>query len=231
MRQGLLRHLVSRCAVCHAWPAHAICERCVVRFAQPKPRCPGCALPLYGSGRYCGACLRTPPPVDLALCAVAYDYPWSELLRQFKFQEGTGWASHFAMLMRNAPWMEDALEQAELVLPMPLSEERLRWRGFNQSVLLARALTHRLAPGLVHENLLLKVRDTPAQSSLPRDERLLNLRHAFAFEPLQPERVRGRRVVLVDDVMTSGASLHACAEVLRERGAKHITALVFARTE
>jgi predicted amidophosphoribosyltransferase len=74
------------------------------------------------------------------------------------------------------------------------------------------------------------VRDTPAQSGLSRTERLLNLRGAFAVEPLRAEAVRGRRIVLVDDVMTSGASLCAAAQVLRGAGAAHITALVLART-
>lgn len=228
VRQGLLRHLVGRCAVCHAWPAQAVCERCISRFGQPTERCTGCALPLAGGGtRYCGACLRDPPPLDQALCAVPYAYPWSGLLRRFKFQEDTGQAGVFASLLRNAPWVEASLEQAGLVLPLPLSAERLRWRGFNQSLLLARAL----APSLVNPHLLLKVRDTPAQSSLPRAQRLHSLRHAFALDPLQAALVRERRVVLVDDVMTSGATLHACARLLREHGARHITGLVFARTE
>ncbi len=221
------RHLPSQCAVCHAWPTQPVCEACVGQFAQPVTRCTTCALPLPSAQRQCGACVRHPPPLDQALAAVAYAYPWSNLVADFKFQQHTGWARSFATLMRSAPWVEPALEGAELLLPMPLSRERLQVRGFNQAVLLA----HALEPQKTRINLLLRVLDTPPQSSLPRKERLLSVQDAFAVDPLQARQLQGRRVVLVDDVMTSGASLHAAAKVLRHAGASHITALVFARTE
>ncbi len=225
--QGITRHLPSQCAICHRWPTQPVCEACVAQFGQPLPRCPTCALPILPQMRQCGACITHPPPLDRCLAAVAYAYPWSALVVDFKFQEHTGWAASFATLMRSAPWVEPALDAAELLLPMPLSTARLRTRGFNQALLLARALE----PAKVATDLLLRVVDTPPQSSLPRKERLGNVQHAFAIAPLQIRRIQGRRVVLVDDVMTSGASLHAAARVLRQAGAAHITALVFARTE
>ncbi len=131
------------------------------------------------------------------------------------------------MLMRSAPWAEPALERADLVLPMPLSPVRLRERGFNQAFELAR----RLAPGKTDAGLLIRTRDTPAQSGLTRAERLRNLQGAFAIEPLRASQVRGRRIVLVDDVMTSGASLFSAAQALRTGGAAHVSAIVLARTE
>jgi ComF family protein len=161
------------------------------------------------------------------LAAVAYGFPWSSLMTQFKFQERTGWAGSFAMLMRSAPWVEPALESAHCLLPMPLSPGRLRERGFNQSLLLARALE----PGKVRADILLRVKETPPQSSLPRKERLQGVQGAYALEPHHRAEVQGKRMVLIDDVMTTGASLHAAATALRQAGAAHITALVFARTE
>ena len=119
------------------------------------------------------------------------------------------------------------MDAADVLLPMPLSKERLRERGYNQAHVLAYALD---APKVVHD-VLLRVRDTPPQRTLPRSERLLTVQDAFAMEPLQIHRVRGKRVVLLDDVMTSGASLHAAARVLRGAGVAHTTALVLARTE
>lgn len=110
---------------------------------------------------------------------------------------------------------------------MPLAPARLRERGFNQ----AHELARRLAPHTTDPTLLLRTRETPAQSGLARAERQSNLRGAFALEPLKSTVVRNRRVVLVDDVMTTGASLFAAAQVLRSGGASHITAVVFARTE
>jgi len=132
-----------------------------------------------------------------------------------------------AVLMRSTPWVDPALDAADWVLPMPLSPERLRQRGFNQAFLIAREL----APQLVNNTLLLRIQDTPAQSSLPRRERLANVEHAFAIEPLQRHRLNGKRIVLVDDVMTSGASINAAALTLKQAGAQHVTALVFARTD
>lgn len=219
--------LPSQCAVCHAWPSQPVCEACVAQFAQPVSRCTTCALPLPSGMRQCGACTVEPPPLDRALAAVPYAYPWSRLVVDFKFKQHTGWASSLATLMRSAPWVEPALDASDLLIPMPLSRERLALRGFNQALVLARALE----PSKVVADVLLRIQDTPPQRTLPRKERLHSVRHAFAVDPLYASRLKGQRVVLLDDVMTSGASLHAAARVVRQAGAAHITALVFARTE
>ncbi len=168
-----------------------------------------------------------PPPLDACLAALPYAYPWSTLVADFKFQQHPGWARSFAALLRAAPWVEPALEATDLLIPMPLSKERLRERGYNQAHVLACALD---AAKVAH-GVLLRVRDTPPQRTLPRSERLRAVQDAFAIDPLQIHRVKGKRVVLLDDVMTSGASLHAAARVLRGAGAAHTTALVLARTE
>ncbi len=225
--QGLSARWPSQCAVCHAWPAQAVCEACVTRFAQPVARCRTCALPVTGGVMQCGACLRTPPPLDTCLSAVSYDFPWAGLITHYKFGHAPGWSAALALLMRSAPWVEPALEQADVVLPMPLSVQRLRERGFNQSLELAR----QLAPAKVRHDVLLRIRHTPPQSALPRAERLRNVQAAFAVEPMLAHLVRQRRVVLVDDVMTSGASLYAAAQALRQAGAAHITGVVLARTD
>ena len=227
MLKGFSRRLPSQCAVCHAWPSHNICESCVATFAQPVSRCSTCALPVVPGVSQCGACVVSPPPLDTCLAALPYAYPWSTLVADFKFHQHPGWATSFASLMRAAPWVEPALEAADLVLPMPLSKERLRERGYNQAHVLACALD---ATKVVH-GVLLRVRDTPAQRTLPRNERLRAVQYAFAVDPLQINHLQHKRVVLLDDVMTTGASLHAAAKVVRQAGAVHITALVLARTE
>lgn len=219
--------LPSQCAICRAWPAQPVCEACVVRFAQPRPRCRTCALPVPAGVERCGACIKTTPPLDLCLTAVTYEYPWSGLVARYKFGASPGWAASLALLMRSTPWAEPALEDADWVLPMPLSRERLRQRGFNQALELAR----RLAPGKTRPDLLQRLRDTTAQSALPREARLRNVRGAFGVAPGREKELAGRRVLLVDDVMTSGASLYTAAQALRAAGASHVTALVLARTE
>jgi ComF family protein len=224
--RALVQRLPSQCAVCHAWPSAPVCEACVALFAQPLPRCPRCALSTPGGG-VCHACRQSPGPWDAALATVSYGYPWANVVQDFKFHENPAWARSLALLMRSAPWVEPAIDAADCVLPMPLSRERMQGRGYNQAWLLAKAL----APHKAQAHWLLRLRDTPAQSGLPRRERLSNVAQAFAIDPLCQPQLQDKNVVLVDDVMTSGASLRAAAAPLRQAGVRHITALVFARAE
>lgn len=224
---SLLASLPSQCVVCRAWPARPVCEACVARFAQPGPRCRTCAASLQPGVAQCADCRLHPPPLDACLAACAYVWPWAECIAEFKFRGDPGRAAPLATLLRSAPWVEPALEQADIVLPMPLAPARLRQRGFNQ----AHELARRLEPRKTDAALLLRNRETPAQSGLDRRERLRNLSGAFTLAPRRAESVRDRRVVLVDDVMTSGASLYEAARTLRSAGAAHITAIVLARTD
>ncbi|HPU20115.1 MAG TPA: ComF family protein [Alicycliphilus sp.] len=218
--------LPSQCAVCHAWPAQRLCAACCARFAPRLARCATCACVVHGGVAQCGQCLLHPPPLDACLAAVDYGYPWSQLLAQFKFQDDPGWATALAALMRQTPGAQELLEQADWVLPVPLAPGRLRHRGYNQALLLAR----RLAGAHVRPDLLLRTREAEAQAQLTRAQRLRNLRGAFVLEPLRAQQLAGRRVLLVDDVMTTGATLHAAAAPLREAGVAHVGALVLART-
>ena len=152
--EGFAAAMPGQCAVCRAWPAEPVCEACVARFAQPQTRCRRCALPVAAGVTECGRCLQSPPPLDACHAALAYEYPWSALIAQYKFGGQAGWARSFATLMRSAPWVEPALDQCDWVLPMPLSGQRLTERGFNQALLLARAL----APHKTEAGLLLRMR-------------------------------------------------------------------------
>ena len=225
----------SQCAVCHSWPTQPVCDACVATFAQPQTRCVTCALPVAGGVARCGRCITSPPPLDACIAAVPYAYPWSGLITNFKFKNNPGWASSFATLIGSTPWAEPALDSADLILAMPLSAQRLQTRGFNQALLLARALALRVDrpdnSNRVQANLLLRIKDTPPQSSLDRAQRLSSVQGAFAVAPLMADRLKAKRVVLVDDVMTSGASLYSAAKVLRAAGVAHITAMVIARTD
>jgi ComF family protein len=158
--------------------------------------------------------------------AMSYTWPWVSLIAQFKFQSQPGWARHFALLMHSTPFVADAIEQAHVLIPIPLSFKRLSERGFNQSLVLSQQLSREKT----HASSLLRMRNTLAQSSLPRNERLTNLKGAFAVAPFMAAKLRGQRILLIDDVMTSGATLNAAAQVLKQAGAAHVSALVFART-
>ncbi|AVP57029.1 phosphoribosyltransferase family protein [Pulveribacter suum] len=217
----------SQCALCHAWPAQRLCAACQSQFTPPVARCGSCASPVAPGIARCGACLREPPPLDGCVAAVEYGYPWAGVVAQFKFQADPGWAAALAPVMQAASGASALLQHAELVLPVPLSPARLRERGYNQALLLARALG---AGVRLRHDLLLRLHDTPAQSGLARPARLRNLRGTFALQPLAAGAVQGRRVLLVDDVMTTGATLHTAALALRAAGAVQVDALVLART-
>lgn len=203
----------------------SLCESCITAFAQPVPRCPTCALHLLRLP--CVNCQHTPSPLHQCLAAVSYDFPWSQCIAHFKFQADPGLAKALAELMRHAPWVEPALEAATLVVPMPLSPARLHERGFNQALELAR----HLAPLKTHAHTLLRRGESAHQVGASRHERLEHVRDTFWVAPERVSAVRGQRVVLVDDVMTTGASMYEAAQALRVAGAGRITGLVLARTE
>ncbi|MES2511924.1 MAG: ComF family protein [Pseudomonadota bacterium] len=169
------------------------------------------------------------------LVTTSYAYPWSDLITRYKFGDQPGWAGFFAsLLMGQAPVRQALAELApgDLIIPMPLSAERLQSRGFNQARELARVLaTQSASPGRLHAQLLLRTRDTRPQTELKREARLANVKGAFQLDPLQAQLVSGRQVVLVDDVVTSGASIFTAARVLREAGARRITGVAIAKTD
>lgn len=171
--------------------------------------------------------MTSSPPLDACLAAVSYAFPWSDLITHYKFNNQPGWATSFALLLRSTPWVEPALERADVLVPMPLSRQRLLERGFNQALELAR----HLAPEKTDPHLLLRIKDTAAQSTLKRADRLRNVAGAFCVDPHRVNAVRDKQIVLLDDVMTSGASLFAAAQALREAGAASVTGMVLARTE
>jgi ComF family protein len=216
----------SQCLICRAWPAATLCSRCVARFAVPVPRCQSCALPVPAGVTCCGACLRAPRQLDRCLVAADYRWPWTRCIAQFKFGQDPGLAAPLAALLAAAPDVAQALTMIDDVLPVPLSAQRLAERGYNPAQLLARHLAARR----VRDGLLLRIRHDPPQRGLPRAERLKNVRGAFAVDPRRAAALRGRRVALVDDVMTTGASLREAALALRAAGVSHITAIAFART-
>lgn len=220
----------SQCLICRQWPARTLCAACVGRFAPATPRCRRCALAVAPGVSVCGACLRAPPPMALCLAALPYDWPWTFCIGRWKFHGDVGLTRPLAQLMANSPDMADSLARADAVLPMPVTPERLAERGHNPALLLARRLSRQFAPGKLHTDLLLRTRHTPPQRTLPRSQRLKNVRGAFQVDPLQARQLTGRQVALVDDVMTTGASVREAAAAILAAGATRVEVLVLART-
>ncbi len=246
--------LPSQCAVCRSWGSSRVCGPCSQRFASPVLRCTGCAARQVAAlpaalvdpavsaiaAVRCGACTITPLELDACYAAVDYAYPWDGIIAQLKFAAGQpALAALLADVMVQQPEIVRALAMADVVVPIPLSAQRLQERGFNQAQVLALAIprargwqVHSARPGLlVDGSLLLRLGgDKAPQVGLPRAQRIANVRGAFAVEPLRAQQLQGLRVALVDDVSTTGATLAAAAQALRLAGAAQVVGVVFAKT-
>ena len=228
--------LPSQCHVCGIWPAkpwgQAVCGDCLSALVPKTSRCSTCALALGTGLTRCSECVLRPPVLARCVAAVEYAYPWDHLVARFKFHGDTAWAQLFASLMADAPGGLDLLNRCDAVVPLPLTPQRLGERGYNQAWLLVQALCRR-SPTLrdkPRSNWLVKLRDTPPQHELNRTDRLTNLRTVFAVPPQALQAVTGQRVLLIDDIMTTGATLQAAAQALTMAGVSEVIALVFART-
>jgi ComF family protein len=173
--------------------------------------------------------MKAPPPWQHALAAVDYLHPWDGLLTRFKFHAALDLAPALVQRLADMHQRAAASPHPGLLLPMPLSTERLRERGHNQAWELARRLAARLNCA-ADAQLLLRLRDTPHQTRLAPSERAANVRGAFAAEPRRLAELRGRDITLIDDVMTTGASAAEATRALLQAGATRVQVWVVART-
>jgi len=226
---GLL--LPCNCVLCGASGGELLCAGCHGQFfGAARPRCPVCANPLPPSGSApvpCGRCQSERPAYDATIAAADYAVPVDRLVLQLKFARQLALARLFAALLADAVQRAGGHARPALLCPVPLGLQRLSERGFNQALEIARPLGRQLGIA-VAPRLMLRVRETAAQSSMPHGARRANLAHAFAI----PERalVEGRHIALVDDVMSSGQTLQELAATLKRHGAARVTNYVFART-
>lgn len=184
------------------------------------PRCPICALPTP-AGEICGHCLKQPPLFTRTIAVFSYRFPADRLIQAMKYREQMALAQIFSeKLMQRI----DKARLPDYVIPMPLHPAKLRMRGFNQALLLAKPLAGALHIPLL-TNSCRRLRDTPSQTSLPLKERSRNVRGAFGCDMA----LSGKHIALVDDVLTSGASMNALADAVRKRGAAEVSAWVIAR--
>ena len=227
---GLL--LPRRCIACGT-PVEsdgALCAACwpSVRFLGP-PHCAACGYPFEydaGVGTLCGACMARRPAFDRARAVFAYDDASRGPVLSFKHADRTEAAPAFARLMATAA--ADLLPEAGLLVPVPLHRRRLIARRYNQSALLAQALErHAGVPAL--PDLLVRTRHTPSQGGLSAAGRERNVRGAFAVRRDRADSVRDAHVLLIDDVLTTGATVEACARVLKRAGARAVDVVTVAR--
>lgn len=200
----------------------SLCVPCRTALPRlPAARCPICASPSPASA-ICGACLADPPFFQRTVAAVAYGFPVDALIQACKYAGNLAAAQALGELLAEAISKEPA---PDAIVPMPLHPARLRERGFNQALEIARPLAATTGVPLV-TGACARIKDTPPQVSLPRRERERNMRGAF----FTLRRLDGMRIALVDDVMTTGNSLSETARVLRKAGAAQVHAWTVART-
>ena len=220
--------LPTQCAVCLGWGLARICADCLQRHGSRQPRCNLCAIGVPDGTAVCGACLHSPPLFTRSIAAVDYAYPWAELVAAFKFRAAQDLAPALAALLADAVQGDDP-PMPRLLLPVPLSAERLRDRGMNQAWELARRVGSRLRIP-ARADLLRRLVDTPHLADLPREQRSARIRGTFGIAPGRAQALRGQCVALVDDVMTSGATAAEAARVLLAAGADQVQVWVVTRT-
>jgi ComF family protein len=213
------------CGVC--WPqirlvSHPLCNRCGRPFPDAR-----------GDDHQCAACLTRTPYFARARAWGCYpreeiaEHPLRQVVQKFKYGRKVSLGKPLGRLM--AQGCQEFLEAChmDLIIPVPLHPKRLRWRGFNQSLLLARQVS-RMYDVPVDPFLLSRNRETPPQTQLTEEERRKNVRGAFATNGGRP--LKERSVLLVDDVYTSGATVNECSRVLVRGGAREVYVLTLART-
>jgi ComF family protein len=197
-------------------------------FVSP-PVCERCGSPFeiaVDAGQVCGACIARPPAYDRARAALIYGDVSRDLVLALKYQGRRDGLGLLARWMSNAG--PDLLADADLIIPVPLHYFRLVRRGFNQSVWLAAELS-RSSGAPMAVDALKRVRATPIQGGLSAEGRRRNVQGAFRLRASRKKLVAGRKILLVDDVLTTGATAEACSRVLRRAGARCVDVLTLAR--
>lgn len=229
--RALVRALLpSTCALCGALGDDVICAPCHAHYVAPRRvRCPACANPVAPGASLCAACLACPPEFDATVTAVDYGSPLDQLVLQLKFGGRLALAPWFAQMLRDAVLARPGLALPDVLCPVPLGPRRLVERGFNQALEIARPLAASLGIELA-ARLARRAQETAAQSGVAPAQRRQNVRNAFMVASDWLERIEGRHVGVVDDVMTSGHTLAELAATLKRSGAVRVTNFVFART-
>ncbi|RLB72710.1 MAG: hypothetical protein DRH07_03805 [Deltaproteobacteria bacterium] len=201
------------------------CVACLGGFKPlPEAKCSLCSLPFVGisnSSHLCGRCIKQPPVYTKVYAVGLYELSLRRSIHQFKFNGKVGLDRPLGVLLEQ---VIDSDLKIDLLVPVPLQRKRLQQRSYNQALLLARVVA-KLRRLPVDNDLLVKVRETESQQGLSAKERVKNLQGSFKLE----KNVTGQNILLIDDVMTTGATVAACSRTLIEGGANHIYVAVIGR--
>lgn len=209
---------------------HPFCSDCYsgIRFIT-APLCPSCGIPFPAEGspdHTCSGCLLKEQTISSARSLGVYESILHDIIHSFKYGGNLTLGERLSRLMADHEYPSFRIRDYSLIIPVPLHPRRLRQRGFNQSIILARELAKRHGIAMDFRSLR-RIIDTDSQTGLKNEERRSNIKNAFNIR--DPERIRGRNVLLVDDVYTTGSTLGECARALLKGGAETVGALTLAR--
>lgn len=224
----------QKCLLCASsidtYPAnlYAVCASCLNDLPwHAKTSCPQCGLASNGS--ICGSCISSPPDFDATHAVFEYGFPIDAMIQRYKYDNMQSLSQTFGQFLSE----KTAHETIDLIIPMPMHPTRLKQRGFNQALEIARVLDRYLTLKNIQKldyKSVIRQTLTPPQASLPLKQRVKNIKGAFKVNGDRLNQFQAKRVAIVDDVMTTGASLNELAKTLKKAGAAHVECWVIART-
>lgn len=222
------------CHVCRSFIPDAgelhICSRCRERLPLVKPPlCTLCGIPFIGAGanHLCGECQIHPPHYERAMAHLLYEESARDLIHHFKYSHKTHLRRPLALLALEGLSEFITGQAPDIIIPVPLHRSRLRSRGFNQAVLLGELFSSRLSVPMLADGLT-RTRQTEPQIDLSAEDRKNNVKGAFAVKKMGD--ISEKRILLLDDVMTTGSTVNECAKVLKKAGAASVVVVTVART-
>ena len=230
---GILKQAIFKqnCILCTSAEAnsHAVCRACLNDLPwHPKTSCPQCGLASSGTDLnaiVCGSCLNSPPDFDVTKAVFLYAYPVDAMMLRYKYGNMLNLGDTFGEFLAE----KTLLETIDVIIPMPMHPQRLKERGFNQALEVAKVLCKNHKEILDYKSVERQTL-TPPQASLPLKERVKNIKGAFKVKADKLDKLQGKRIAIIDDVMTTGASLNELAKTLKKAGAAHVECWVIART-
>ena len=233
LKFDVLKHAIfkQKCLLCASPQSniHGLCNPCLNELPwHPASSCPQCGL--SSSGLLCGRCISSPPDFDATHAVFLYQYPIDMMMQRYKYGNMLNISYTFGQLLtEKSPFGTLNISAVDLIIPMPMHPTRIKERGFNQALEIAKVLTTNCINKLDYNHVTRQTL-TPPQASLPLKERVKNIKGAFKVNTEIIDKLVGKRIAIVDDVMTTGASLNELAKTLKNAGASHVECWVIART-